>query len=209
MKFKIYKLVVWLLERVKDWEFRLKPKTHPFKMMKPDHVIEFVFELGGVKYYTLYDAFNAPCMRMQSAIGVVDEWQNRITNEMLKKFISGLKQSLIVKDEEVNLSEAYNLVSMMDERVNWTVPTSDVMIKMASILFFDENESPYEYDEAYCLEVKLARWKKEKIDSFFLYGHLRTPLGLPNISPDVLLGAMKVYDQMNALHHKTLKRVSP
>jgi hypothetical protein len=43
----------------------------------------------------------------------------------------------------------------------------DLILRLASILYFDENESHLTYDEGYN-EKKIKEWKKLKVEAFFL-----------------------------------------
>lgn len=181
--------------------------VHPFKLMRPDHVIVPSFVVNGVQHYTLYDTFNTASHRMMAAIHVLDEWQNRTTHDVLRLFVTAMKQAVNSK-EGVKVTEVSDLLNKLQERLDWPVPTRDIMINMASALHFDESESPYDYDEKYNKEIKIPSWKLANVDNFFLYEHLRTPLGLPIISQPDLLGAMLVIGKMDELHLKKSNRVS-
>ena len=181
--------------------------AHPFQLMKPDHVIEKSFIVNGVQYWTLFDTFNTASHRMMAAIHVMDEWQNRTTHEVMKLFVQAMKAAVNSK-EGVKVTEVSDLLNKLQERLEWPVPTRDIMINMASALHFDASESPYDYDEKYNKEKKIPEWKAANVDNFFLYEHLKTPLGLPTISAHDLLGAMLVIGKMDELHLKKLNRVS-
>ena len=180
----------------------MPPKAHPFTLMKPDHVITPTFKLGQMQYWQLHDTFNVPSHRMMAAIHVYDEWQNRTTNEVLRAFIDAFKQG--INSNPINITGISDVLNKLEERLNWPIPTREIMIKMASILHFDESESPYDYDDAYNNEVKIPFWKSQRIDNFFLYKHLKESIPLPSISPAVLEGAMITIGAMDNLHLKKL-----
>lgn len=64
------------------------------------------------------------------------------------------------------LTKVANLVSLIKERLS-LAPEPDLVLKLASVMYFDKNESIYDYDFAYN-KKKIANWKTHKLDAFFL-----------------------------------------
>lgn len=175
---------------------------HPFKI-EEGHVIEFVFNDGVEDYYQLKDTFNTFSQRAFSAFGVYQEWSQRTTAEMLIQFIDKMKQ--IINSKEIKLMEISDVITKLEERTKWPIPTQDIILKMATITYFDQNESPYSYDEAYGRE-KMARWKKGEINPFFLSVRLRELIPSPNLSEQdfylcqtVMEEVEKMYELKNTL----------
>jgi hypothetical protein len=54
----------------------------------------------------------------------------------------------------------------LKQRLDWVV-VPDQVYKLASIVYFDASESPTHYEIGYARE-KIARWKAEDVDAFFL-----------------------------------------
>lgn len=194
------------MRKFQDLEHKLKDKPHPFRVMRPDHVISPTFVVNGKQHWQLHDTFNAPCQRMMSAVNVLDEWQKRMTHEMNREFVNAMKAALN-NPKGIVVSDLAVLINNMGERLEWVLPTEDIMIKMASVIHFDESESPYDYDDKYNNEVKIPAWKKAGVNTFFLCEHLKKPMSLPDISQDVLVGAMKVIAEMDLMHKNKLKKV--
>jgi hypothetical protein len=104
-------------------------------------------------------------------------------------------EELDATDGVIKISKITQYIHFMKERMNWPIPTSDLFYKMASVLAFDQNESPYYYDTKYNDEVKIPHWKKHGVDTFFLSNALKTLLPLPTIAPDALSALQKIVDQ--------------
>lgn len=172
--------------------------------LEEGHTIEPVFIAGGEQYYQLKDVFNTHCQRALEAIHVFEEWEQRTDKRKLIAFIDAMKDELQGKNGQVNLQLINEYVIRLEERTKWPIPTTEIINKMAAVAYFDKNENPYHYDESYCRK-KIERWKKESVDAFFLYNHLKGLIALPDISVSVLAGALTVVDQMDHLQSLKLK----
>lgn len=170
---------------------------HPFKV-EEGHVIEWVFNDGVEDYYQLKDTFNTYSQRAFSAFGVYQEWAQRTTAEVLIQFIDKMKE--IINKQEIRLMELADVINKLEERTKWPIPTEDIILKMATITYFDRNESPYVYDDAYGRE-KIKRWKlKKKISPFSLFNHLKELIPSPNISEQDFWLCQMVMEEMEKLY---------
>ncbi len=85
----------------------------------------------------------------------------------------------------------------MIERLNFVVPTSDIIWRLCSVVFFDETESPYRYDPEYA-KTKIAKWKASgKIYDFFLSLRINQLIPLPELSEEDLGLYLKVVNQVS------------
>lgn len=171
------------------------------------HTIVPAFTVGGVQYYGLQDSFNTFTERGFQALAVYDEWNNRMTNEHLKAFIDVMYENLSGSNGKIDIMNISQLVIMIKERLEWIVPTQDLLYKMAGVAFFDEHESPYIYDAKYA-EKKIKFWK-ENIDteSNFFFSvpiHLRHIFPLPAISQTDLETCLEV---INKIEKRQLEKV--
>ena len=92
------------------------------------------------------------------------------------ELIDELLSKTITLDEISRIKAANN---QLKERLNWIV-IPDQAYKLASIVFFDANEDPINYDFKYA-EEKIERWKQnEDVSSFFL--HQRVSKLMPFLS---------------------------
>ena len=167
--------------------------------------IEAVFECGGHTYYQVRDAFNTFAGRGMKQLEVYEEWQNRLTNERLKLFIQAMKFEL--NKDKIELTNIADLINKMEERINFPIPTSDLIIKMAGVAFFDETEDPCEPDEMYAREVKIPAWRAEGVDDFFMAMRLSDLVPFPSISKDVFNQVSKVLTGMIEMEDRRLEKV--
>jgi hypothetical protein len=200
-----------LKNTISNWWAKLITKLghKPIWQLEEGHVIEPAFISGGVQYYRLKDYFNTFSMRGLMALQVYEEWNMRFQREHLVAFIESMEK--VTNDpKSIKIGEIIKLVAMMKERMEWIVPTSEIIYKFASVAFFDKNESPYSYDPEYCKE-KIARWKEAAdISDFFIVMQLKDMLPLPTLSEEDLRICLTVIDKMEELQlNKVLGKNSP
>ena len=178
-----------------------KFRKKPIWQLEEGHVIEPAFISNGVQYYRLKDYFNTFSSRGLTALQVYEEWNMRLTKEHLKMFIDRFDE--IVNDpKQIKVSELWKIVGMLKERLDFVVPTTDLIYKFASVAYFDKNESPYSYDPEYAKE-KIARWKEAgDVNDFFIVMQLKDILPLPTLSEQDLAICLSVVDKV-AGHHLT------
>ena len=166
------------------------------------HVIEPAFVSNGVQYYRIKDYFNTFSSRGLTALQVYEEWNMRLQKEHLKMFIERFDE--IVNDpKQIKVSELWKIVAMLKERLDFVVPTTDLIYKFASVAFFDKNESAYSYDPEYAKE-KIARWKEAgDVNDFFIVMQLKDILPLPTLSEQDLAICLSVVDQVSG--HQLMK----
>jgi hypothetical protein len=160
-------------------------------------VIQHGFTSGGEHYYYIKDVGDSPCDRAMTMLDMIDRWENRCSPEYLKAFVLSLKE---YTTKQLDLSEVYKLINELDERINFAIPSQDIVWMLMSVMFFDENESPFKYDPEYSSE-KIKTWKSNKdVPDFFLIQPLKELLTLPDLSPIVLNGYLKAMNLMSKKH---------
>jgi len=164
-------------------------KKGPTWQINEGCVIVPAFVIADVQYYCLEDAYKTFTERGFQALAVYEEWNNRMTHNMLKEFINEISDQVSGRSGQVDLNNVYSLVQMVKERVEWPVPTTELLWKMAGVAFFDESESPYVYDEKYARK-KIQFWKDNVEDREVFFCSVPLPLRaifpLPNISVEDL-----------------------
>lgn len=120
-------------------------------------VITPVFVFEGVQYYEIKDIFSSYAMRAMEALSIYETWNMRVTREYLLQHIAAMKEATTTK---FSIPEIIKLYNNLEERLNFVIPTEDIILEMAAVKYFDENESPMKYDREYC-KAKVARWKRE------------------------------------------------
>ncbi len=138
----------------------------PKNKLLDGHTLVPAFNLGGIQYYEFSDTNMAPSSRMFSALDFYNEFNMRCTREFLVATMKAIRTNLNGKNGQVDFVEVAKLVLQVEERLEF-IHEPETAYKYASVVFIDENEDPYNYDFKYNQE-KIARWKKETPESFFL-----------------------------------------
>ena len=142
--------------------FNRKPK---FKLQN-DHILKEAFTCGGVKYFQFDDIFNQPYERALVALDFYEEFRMRTSFDFIRLHVQAIKD-IMSNPKAIDFGKVATLNTQLEERLNWIV-APDLLYKLASVVFFDENESPYIYDHKYCKE-KIKHWKKNsEMNAFFL-----------------------------------------
>jgi len=148
-------------------------KLNLFRKSKPtlkhEFHTQFAFECGGVKYFEFVDKNNLPYQRGLDALTFFQELQNGVTKEYLLdhvKIMSG-----ILSQTKIDIGKVAVHNNRLSERLNYLV-SKDIIYKIASIAFIDENENPLSYDTKYN-ESKIQNWKDNGADAFFLSQPMR------------------------------------
>lgn len=129
------------------------------------HVITEAFELEGVKYYMFDDQHNLPSQRALTTYTFYNEVSQRVDREFLIRYTKAIDD--ILRSQKVDIYKIQQLNAFLADRLNWIVD-ADTIYKLASVVYFDENESPYDYDATYNAK-KIEKWKKSMKASDFFY----------------------------------------
>jgi hypothetical protein len=168
-------------------------------------VISHAFTLGGEHYYYVKDVFNTFAHRAMEALAVYDRWNMRCTRQYLLDWKASMKE---VTTSKIDFNEFYKLLGELYERLDFALPTEEIIFEFAAVAFFDEHESPYKYDNEYGKE-KITRWKALGGDAeyFFFKTPIKDLIPLPDLSADdfqTYLSAVNQMDQKQKEHLFTL-----
>ena len=135
-------------------------------MLENKYRVVPAFEVGGTRYFMFSDQTEVPTGRQFSALAIYNEMDMRCDKAYLQDFLTAMKK-VIDNQKKIQLTIMAQLINNMEERLNLIV-LPEFIYKLASVVFFDESESPYTYDWEYN-EKKMERWKKEgaTLDFFF------------------------------------------
>lgn len=166
------------------------------------HVIIPAFESGGVQYYMMKDIFNSFAGRALDAMAIYEKWSMRTTPEFMGGWLQALENT--INANPIKITEVAEMINVMRERINFAIPTESIIWELASVAFFDRNESPYRYDPEYAKD-KIARWKEDiGLPAFFFKTPLRDMVSLPDLSEDGFKNYLKATE---AVHGKQLEKV--
>jgi hypothetical protein len=157
-------------------------------------------------YYQFRDAMKTFAVRGMMALQVYEEWQNRMTNERLKVLFAAIKDEC--NQNPVKLGNIIDLVTKGQERIEWVMPTTELIQRMACVSYFDNTESPYEYDASYQIQ-KLALWRKYEVSDFFIGCSLSDLVPFPSISEADFESYQRVLTQLEEILNMRLEEASP
>lgn len=153
-----------MIKRLLGKIFNATPKLH----RNIDQKINLAFELKGVKYYCFDDAFNVPYERALTALTYYEEYRMRCTREFLQLHVKATAEAI----NKGSLTQAAILNGQLKERLDFVIEP-ELLYKLASVIYFDETESPFTYDFKYNIERKLPVFKENKdLNAFFLHHHI-------------------------------------
>ena len=156
-------------------------------------------------YYQFRDAMKTFAVRGMMALQVYEEWQNRMTNERLKVLFAAIKDEC--NQNPVKLANIIDLVTKGQERIEWVMPTTELIQRMACVSYFDNTESPYEYDASYQIQ-KLALWRKYEVSDFFIGCSLSDLVPFPTISEADFESYQRVLNQLEEILNIRLEEAS-
>jgi hypothetical protein len=138
------------------------------KFPKIDYVIKEAFSVSGRTYYEMDDLFNLPYQRGAACLRYYSEFNMRADREYLLSHVQATDELLqFTPGKSIDLIKVKQLNNNLRDRLNW-IMDEDLAYKLASVVFFDKNESPEVYDSKYNLE-KIAFWKKEMAAKEFFF----------------------------------------
>lgn len=166
------------------------------------HVIIPAFESNGVQYYMMKDIFNSFSGRALDAMAIYEKWSLRTSPEWMRTWLDALENT--INANPIKIVDIAELVTVMKERLNFALPSEGLIWELASVAFFDRNESPYRYDPEYAKE-KIERWKQDmSLPDFFLNTPFKDLVSLPDLSGQGLENYLKTIE---AVEGKQLERV--
>ena len=178
-----------------DKLFKRKKESFTWKLEK-GHVVDEAFELNGESFYMIKDVYNTYAERGLYALQVYEDWNKRCTKEYLLAHATSVRQ--MYNSKSIILADMIKANEDLLQRLNFVIPTEDIIWKMCSVMFFDKSESPYRYDPEYA-KTKIAKWKKSgKVYDFFLYLRINQLIPLPETSEEdfnLFLKAVNQYSQ--------------
>jgi hypothetical protein len=176
-----------LLKGIKTLFSRISNLVLPIHWnLKDGQEVELAFIVDGVQYFQFVNDVNMPYERAMCASDIYLEFENRVDSTYLKALFGSVLELM----NKGKLLDAAAQILKAQERINH-ITYIDGLYRLASVKFFDKNENVYKYDYEYN-EKKIAKWKKENIDSFFLR------LQIKNLMPslDILEGSLQRINEL-------------
>lgn len=174
-----------------------KPFNWKTKFPEQKYMIEYAFTVGGVKYYQFSDIFSIPFERGLMAVAVYNEIDMRCSRDYLMKHTETISD--LLKQQEIDIFKINTLNEQMKQRLQ-LVTDVDLLYKIASVVFFTEEENPALYETDYC-KKKIAHWKEHRgVADFFLQKPLMELIPfLQNVEVD-LDTFSRLNEELNEVH---------
>lgn len=174
-------------------------------MLENQHRVVEAFKLEGTTYYMFDDSFKVPSGRGLCALTIYEEFEQRCTREYLKTHVRAVE--VILSDpKKININVLAVINRNLRERLDLAI-FPDHVYKLASVIFFDDTESPYSYDFAYNRK-KIEKWKASggTLDFF-----MQTPLkdlipSLKSAGPNAQT-YFQVAEEVDKLHQADLQEI--
>lgn len=128
------------------------------------------FEFKGEQYYMFDSQMEAPTGRQFTALTIYAEMECRMDREFMVAFSEGIDK-ILNDPKKIRIGVIAQMNTYLKERLSLMVP-NEFVYKLASVVFFTKNESPYLYDFVYN-KRKIERWKEDGATLDFF---LKTPL---------------------------------
>lgn len=159
------------------------------------------FECGGEQYYMFDSQMEVPAGRQFAALTIYAEMECRMDREFMVAFSEGMDK--VLDSKVIKISSIAQMNIYLKERLALMIP-SEFIYKIASVVFFTKEESPYLYDFEYN-KKKIKRWKEDGATLDFF---LKTPLTelIPSLKAHagVSLTSLQIADQVAKTHQDFL-----
>jgi hypothetical protein len=182
--------------------FRKSPKNI-FPEQK--HVIEYAFTVGGKAYYKFKDHLNIPYERALSAVVYYREVDMNIDYDFLKQHLEAINSILTATTIDI-----FKIKALNDQLLTRLQLPKDpeLMYKLASVVFFDKDESPEVYDWQYG-KAKIEFWKKHaSLTDFFLQMPLQELIPYLKFAGENLQTYSRIVADVNKIHSDKLSAMS-
>ncbi len=133
------------------------------------HIIKYAFTCGGVDYFQFEDVYNLPYKRALQSLVYYREISLNADVNFLKDHVQAVKNCLTPKAKggTIDLQSVFILNEQLSQRLQLP-PDTEILYKLASVVYFDKNEKPETYEFDYGAK-KIEHWKKHKsLKDFFL-----------------------------------------
>jgi len=164
------------------------------------------FEWNGETYFMHKDPLNTATGRGLTAMVFQEELIMRCDINYLRDYCKAIR--VIFSDpKKIDILQLATITRHLEERIDLLAAVPSHVYKMASVVFFTENESAFKYDLAAGQE-RIKQWQATPgMYDFFLQTPLRIlvpSLALPEANSQAYLAVLEKIDEM---HFKEVRRV--
>jgi hypothetical protein len=185
------------------WPWKKKFRSY---LVDGRYKIVEAFIHDGKRYLMFENPVEVPTARMLAAQGIYSEMEMKCDKEYLELHCKAVDKILNENKKGINVTYLAQLNMNLRDRLN-LMPLPGFVFKLASVIFFDESESPVSYDFSYN-EKKVAAWKKDPQLLDFFLSRLATEL-IPSLKPVEKSSSMyfQVSEKIDKIHRDNLTKV--
>ena len=167
-------------------------------LIENKYKIILAFEHGGKKYFQFENGFDMSAGRGLHAMTIYEEFSMRCDRAYLEKHVKAI-EILLNDPKGIKIGPIVEIHANLRDRLN-LAPYPEHIYKLASVLFFDETESPFSYDGAYN-QKKMAEWRADpEMLPFLVKGPLKLLMPFTDTVSDNLRTYFKVNEAVNEMH---------
>ena len=167
------------------------------------HAIKFAFNCGGKDYFELDDLNSMLNGRAFQAIDFFNELGMKVTPDYLKAHCASMRE--VINGDKFQFTDLLQLILQLEERLEMIL-SPDIMYKIASVVYFDETEKPYSYDDVYGRR-KIQHWKENGMDDFFLLKPIKELIPSLELSKADLKAYIGTHQKIDEEHLKTISTI--
>lgn len=166
-----------------------------------DFVIKEAFTYKGTKYFMFSDPFEVSAGRGLFSMTVYEEMLARVDRTYLEHHVKAM-DNLFSDPSKTDLASIVKLNENLKERLAFKIALPEHVYKLASIIFFDESESPFRYDIRYN-EKKVKEWSKDAgAYDFFLQTPLKQLIPFLDLPKEGTQQYLAALNKINQRHSK-------
>lgn len=180
----------------------IKPKSYS---INNEYMIVPAFVWKGVTYYMHADPMNVCVGRGLTAMKHLEELSFRCSSEYLMAHTEAV--DIILSDKEkIDLRKLYVLNENLKQRVTLLMAVPGHVYKLASVIYFTKEESPFRYDVEFN-KKKIEAWEKEDLYDFFCTGHLKNLIPSLALPEENSLKYSELAEKINQIHLLPLREI--
>lgn len=185
------------------WPFQRK-KLRSY-LIDNKYKLILAFEHGGKKYFQFESIFDMSTGRGLQAMTIYEEFSMRADRSYLEKHVKAI-EILLNDPKGIRVGTIAEIHANLRERIA-LAPFPDHIYKLASVIFFDETESPFAYDMAYN-QKKIAEWRADpEMLPFLVKVPLKVLMPFTDTVSENLKTYFKVSEAVNQHHQDKISDV--
>jgi hypothetical protein len=168
------------------------------------HIIEYAFSIGKKHYFRFSDHLNVPYERALSCLVYYREVDLNIDRDFMQEHLKAIDG--ILTSSKIDVFKIKQLNDQLLTRLQ--LPKDpELMYKLASVVFFDQEETPEVYEWEYA-KKKIAFWKENaSLRDFFLQKPLKELIPYLEYCEENLETFSRMVQDVNKVHSEKVSEI--